>query len=78
MSGSIPAWAYRAALEVDLWFADGHRGLYVESIARAIMAERERCANIARPLPLNDGSDYEKQAHDIRAVIEQAIRGDHQ
>jgi hypothetical protein len=44
-------------------------------IARAILAERERCGRIADPLPLDgDDSDYEKQSHDIRLNIAHAIR----
>lgn len=45
-----------------------------EAIAKAIAAERQRCANIAAPLPIDpDESDIEKQAHDIRSVIHAAI-----
>ncbi len=47
-----------------------------DEIARAILAERERCAKIASPFPLDDDpSDYEKQAWDIRTHITEGIRG---
>lgn len=46
----------------------------IEAIAAAIAGERFRCAEIAKPLPIEpDESDIEKQAHDIRSVIHAAI-----
>lgn len=46
------------------------------AIARAILAERERCAKIAEPINLQDTgtTDYEKQAYDLRDIIAIAIR----
>ena len=46
------------------------------AILGAVAAERERCARIADPLPIEaDDSDIEKQAHDIRMTIADTIRG---
>lgn len=55
----------------------GANRVFIRSvIARAIMNERNRCAGIAAPLPMEtDDSDYEKQSHDIRShIYDQIVR----
>jgi hypothetical protein len=47
----------------------------INTIAKAIAAEREACAKIADPIEHGGPwSDVEKQAYDVRAVIAAAIR----
>ncbi len=43
----IPADVWKAAEAFDAGLFSGHRGLYLEDFARAILAERERCAEQA-------------------------------
>lgn len=50
----------------------------ITPVARAILAERERCARLADPVePRGDwhASAYEKQAYDLRVNIAASIRG---
>lgn len=54
--------------------ADRMIELFASAKDRAIIAERERCAKIAAPVTGPGGTDYEKQAYDIRDVIATSIR----
>lgn len=74
----IPEDVMRAAVAAEQACIDlpaNTRAQCEEIIARAIMAERERCAKKIDPLPLeSDATSYEKQAYDLRLRFAAAIR----